>query len=332
MRVRLKLFFALTAWAGAVASPAIGQGTAPAVATSGGAAQSAASIPDFSGIWAHPGLGFGPPALGARPGQKQIAAALRREQFRSAGRRLHQSDPQARGRGGGQEARRNLIVGPGLSGPGQQCLQNPLPYIFWNFDVQLLQQPDKVTLIYEHDNDFREVRLNQPHPAKVIPSVHGDSVGHYEGDTLVIDTVGVRLGPYRMIDRFGTPYTQALHVVERYRLIDYEATKEAIARAEKEWPRAGGTVDPNYRGKGLQLEFTVEDPGVFTMPWSATITYGRGASPWEERVCAENVQHDYQLTTSFPTRTRICRPPTSRTSDRSAPRMHSRKALVVCRA
>jgi hypothetical protein len=53
-------------------------------------------------------------------------------------------------------------------------------------------------------------------------------------------------------------------------------------------------VDPNYRGKGLQLEFTVEDPGVFNMPWSATITYGRSASPWEERVCAENVQHDYQ--------------------------------------
>ena len=131
-----------------------------------------------------------------------------------------------------------------------------------------------------------------PSPANVKPR---DSVGHYEGDTLVIDTVGVGLGPYRMIDRFGTPYSQALRVVERYRLIDYETTKEALARAEKEWPRAGGAVDPSYRGKGLQLEFTVEDPGVFTTPWSATITYGRSAIPWEERVCAENVQHDYQL-------------------------------------
>jgi hypothetical protein len=169
-----------------------------------------------------------------------------------------------------------------------------VPYIFWNFNVRLLQQPDKVILIYQHDQDFREVRLNQPHPATVIPSVHGDSVGHYEGDTLVIDTVGVKVGPYRMIDRFGTPYTQALHVVERYRLLDYEATKEALERAEKEWPRVGGNIDPNYRGKGLQLEFTVEDEGVFTMPWSATITYGRDAnSEWEERVCAENVQHDY---------------------------------------
>ena len=93
-------------------------------------------------------------------------------------------------------------------------------------------------------------RLNQPHPATVIPSLHGDSEGHYQGDALVIDTVGIKLGPHRMIDRFGTPYTQALQVVDRYRLLDYEATKEALERAEKEWPRVGA-IDPNYRGKGL---------------------------------------------------------------------------------
>ena len=59
--------------------------------------------------------------------------------------------------------------------------------------------------------------------------------------------------------------------------------------------KSGGAIDRNYTGKGLQLEFTVEDEGVFTMPWSATITYGRDAnSYWEERVCAENVQHDYE--------------------------------------
>ena len=76
--------------------------------------------------------------------------------------------------------------------------------------------------------------MNQPHPARVTPSAHGDSVGHYEGDTLVIDTVGIKVGPYTMIDRFGTPYTEALHVVERYRLIDFEAAKEAQERGHKE--------------------------------------------------------------------------------------------------
>ena len=137
--------------------------------------------------------------------------------------------------------------------------------------------------------------MNQPHPARVIPSIHGDSVGHYEGDTLVIDTVGVKLRKYAsVVDRFGTPFSEALHVVERYRLIDYEAAKEAQERAAKEWPRVGDTVDPDYRGKGLQLEFTVEDPGVFTTPWKATITYLRARrTEWEERICAENVEHDY---------------------------------------
>jgi hypothetical protein len=61
--------------------------------------------------------------------------------------------------------------------------------------------------------------MNVPHRAPVAPSWYGDSVGHYEGDTLVIDTVGVKIGPFAMVDFYGAPYTQALHVVERYRLL-----------------------------------------------------------------------------------------------------------------
>jgi hypothetical protein len=255
--------------------------------------QTAASIPDFSGAWVHAGLGFGPELSGPGPVRNKSRLPSGQSNFN-----LVVGDytnpilkPEA------AEVVKKLgeasLAGRVFPDPDNQCLQNPVPYIFWNFSVRLLQQPDKVTLLYQHDQDFREVRLNQPHPARVIPSVHGDSVGHYEGDMLVIDTVGVKLGPHRMVDRFGTPYSQALHVVERYRLLDYEATKEALARQAKEWPGVGGNIDPNYRG-GLQLEFTVEDPGVFTMPWSATVTYGRDVSAdWDERVCAENVQHDY---------------------------------------
>jgi hypothetical protein len=54
--------------------------------------------------------------------------------------------------------------------------------------------------------------------------------------------------------------------------------------------RAPGIMDRNYRGKYLQLQFTVDDEGAFTMPWSATITYGRGLTDWPESVCAENTQ------------------------------------------
>jgi hypothetical protein len=101
-----------------------------------------------------------------------------------------------------------------------------------------------------------------------------------------------------MVDVYGTPYSEALHVVERYRLIDYEAAKEAQERSEKEnavvpTNDSGLSFDPNYKGKGLQLQFTVEDGGVFTMPWSATVTYRRGIGQWPEYVCSENTHVYY---------------------------------------
>ena len=111
------------------------------------------------------------------------------------------------------------------------------------------------------------------------------------GDMLVIDTVGVKTDrPFAMVDWFGTPYSPALHVVERYRMIDYEAAKEGWAQDAKENSFVPLDIDYAYRGKYLQLSFTVEDDGVFTMPWSATITYRRGRETWREVVCAENTR------------------------------------------
>jgi hypothetical protein len=60
-------------------------------------------------------------------------------------------------------------------------------------------------IIYSSDHEIRRVRMNQPHSVPVTPSWYGDSVGHYEGDTLVIDTVGVKIGPFAMVDFYGTP-------------------------------------------------------------------------------------------------------------------------------
>jgi hypothetical protein len=94
-----------------------------------------------------------------------------------------------------------------------------------------------------------------------------------------------------MIDLFGTPYTDKLHVVERYRLLDYADAKDGMDRDTKEnWRPAGpaAAVNRNYRGKHLQIHVTVEDTGVFTTPWSATLTYMRGTNEWPETVCAEN--------------------------------------------
>jgi hypothetical protein len=90
-----------------------------------------------------------------------------------------------------------------------------------------------------------------------------------------------------MIDLFGTPYTEKLHVVERYRLVDYDDVKDAMQRGTKENWRPAGPYNPNYKDKYLQVQFTVEDEGAFTKPWSATMIYLRDRDEWPEAVCAE---------------------------------------------
>jgi hypothetical protein len=178
--------------------------------------------------------------------------------------------------------------------PSNQCWPSGPPFIYKKFIVQLMQQKNKVTLLYSSpDNEVRTVRMNAQHPKDLKPSWYGDSIGHYEGDTLVIDTVGVRTDrPYAMQDLFGTPYTNKLHVIERYRMRDYEDVKDAIERNRKENWLFQGDPWKDHRGKFLQVELTVEDGGVFTTPFTATMTYTPSPDPIPEGVCAEN-PHEY---------------------------------------
>ena len=189
------------------------------------------------------------------------------------------------------------LAGEGYPTPSNQCWPGGVPYVFWDFLLQIFQHPDHILLVYRQGPELRHVRMNEPHPVEVTPSWYGDSVGHYEGDVLVIDTVGIKSGPFAMLDMFGTPHSPALHVIERYRLVDYDDAKDAIERNAREnsfVTPTGATgiveIDPNYRGKVLQLHFTVEDPAVFTMPWTSTITYRPNIGPWSEVACAENIQ------------------------------------------
>jgi hypothetical protein len=184
------------------------------------------------------------------------------------------------------------LTGVTYPNPANQCQPQGTPFVLSQLEFALLQHKNDVTMIYMIDHQVRHVRMNEPHPAHVVPSWSGDSVGHYEGDTLVIDTVGVKAGPFSMVDQYGTPYTDALHVVERYRLIDGRDAKEAEQRNEKENGSAMGRfADFDYTGKGLRIEFTVEDQGAFNRPWSAAITYLRGRE-WLEYICAES-PYDY---------------------------------------
>jgi hypothetical protein len=265
--------------------------------------QGGASIPDFSGVWSHPYWpGFEPPVSGPGPVTNRSRMRGGPQEGVSNPNQLvgDYTNPILKPAAAEivKERGESELSGVGYPTPTNQCWPEPVPQIFWGWGIQILQQPDKITILYLRDHQVRRVRMNRPHPARVTPSWYGDSVGHYDGDTLVIDTVGIKAGPFAMVDMYGTPYSQALHVVERYRLLDYEAAKEGLERAEKEnfrlppevIPSAGDT-DPDYRGTHLQLQFTVEDEGVFATPWSATITYGhpKNDAGEVEYVCAENI-------------------------------------------
>jgi hypothetical protein len=252
-----------------------------------------ANIPDFSGPWRHQSLpGFEPLASGPT----SLTNRSRRNGVSDYNSLVGDyTNPILKPEAAEVVKKHGEISLAGVTygNPANQCWPESVPFIYKNFGMQMFQGPGHITFIYDEGPDVRRVRMNEPHPAQVTPSWYGDSVGHYEGDTLVIDTVGQKTDrPFAMIDLYGTPYTKALHVVERYRLIDYEAAKEGLERDAKENQRVAGDLDPNYRGKFLQVVFTVEDEGVFTTPWSATITYRPDRGQWQEIVCAENT-HEY---------------------------------------
>jgi hypothetical protein len=281
--------FLLFAALAAAATPALGQQAAPASRPANISAQGATTIPDFSGIWRHGSLPwFEPPESGPAP----VTNRSRRNGVSNYDQLVGDYTNAILKPWAAEVVKKYgevSLAGVTFPSPSNQCWPEPVPYIFKHGAMQMLQQPDKVTILYNEDHEVRWVRLNEPHPTPVTPSWHGDSVAHYEGDSLVIDTVGVKTDrPFAMIDLFGTPYTKALHVVERYTLLDYEAAKGALERGDKELMRNQGPLNLNYTGKYLQIHLTVEDEGTFTTPWTTTITYARDPAEWPEGVCAEN--------------------------------------------
>ncbi len=271
----------------AAGCPAAAQQASPAGAAPSG---TAAAVPDFSGIWRHGSLPWlVPPASGPGP----VTNRSRNNEGTSNYGQLvgDYTNPILQPWAAAVVKQKGdlSLAGVTFANPANQCWPEPVPFLFKHMAMQMLQLPDRIVMIFNEDHEVREVRLNASHPAQVTPSWHGDAVGHYEGDTLVVDTVGIKADrPFAMIDLFGTPYTSKLHVVERYSLIDGDAAKELLQRAAKENWRPGGPADPNYKDKYLRIQFTVEDEGAYTTPWTAEMVYLRDRLEWPEVVCAEN--------------------------------------------
>jgi hypothetical protein len=157
--------------------------------------------------------------------------------------------------------------------------------------LYFVQGPKEVVMIQAGFNDVRHIHLTDKHSTNVETSWYGESIGHYEGDTLVVDTIG--LDDRTVVDEFGTPHTKRLHVIERFRLID--------------------------GGETLEVNVHVEDAGAFTMPWDAIQRFGRfepvvGKVPIErlpalatpaqgpliEAICAENPNSFFQDQPAMP--------------------------------
>jgi hypothetical protein len=134
--------------------------------------------------------------------------------------------------------------------------------------LYFVQTPKEVWLMFTMDHQVRRVYMDVPHSENLKPSWYGESVGRYEEDTLVIDTIGQNDKSF--VDNFRTPHTERLHVVERWKKIN--------------------------DGKALEVTFSVEDPDAFYQPWSGRKIYRRVEAPMAENVCAENnLQFDYHM-------------------------------------
>src|SRR5258705_2265462 len=248
----------------------------------------AAPAPDLAGSWSRLTFGFEQPASGPGP-----IGRFSREP--NTGGNFNNPILKPEAAAVVKKRSEMLRSGEDYPNPSLNCLPMVSPYIFRVQEMALLQKKDEVLLLYMQDHQIRHVRLNGTHPVKVTPSWYGDSIGRYEGDTLVVDTIGYKLGPYPVLDMFGSPFSEALHVTERYRLIDYEAARAAQAGNVRDagpvGTRQAATIDENCKGQGFQIQFTVEDKNVFNTSWSGAATYRRAAS-WVENVCAEN-PHEY---------------------------------------
>ena len=266
------------------------------------AADNPATIPDFSGIWGRNTLNLEQPTSG--PGA--VVSKLRRADgsVDAFGAVVgDDASPILKPRAAEAVRRRGEIELTGVSAPNphNQCWPEPTPFVLsTQFGMQMLQQRDDVILLYPGNSQVRHVRMNEPHPAKVTPSWQGNSVGHYEGYTLIVDTVGIKVGALSMVDLYGAPYSPALHVIERYRLIDGEAARNAQSKHASLYapgppmpfnPYGRGDIDPDPAKNGLQVEITVDDPGMFTTRWSGLVTYRHVLGEWPEAICAENTNN-----------------------------------------
>jgi len=149
------------------------------------------------------------------------------------------------------------------------CFPPGVPRIYLQpFPMEIIQQPNRVLIIYEFDHLIRQIWMDGRAHLKDLPGTWmGDSIGKWEGDTLVVDTTG--FNDKTWLDRAGHPHSEDLHVVERLKKTD---------------------------AKTLQIDILMDDPMAYTKPWGGRLDYTL-RSDWNisELICVDNVNFDQFL-------------------------------------
>lgn len=146
--------------------------------------------------------------------------------------------------------------------PAFQCYPPGVPRIYLHpFPMQIVVTPKELIMLFEYDHNVRHIYTDgRQHAKDATPTYMGDSIGRWEGDTFVIDSVG--FNDKTWLDRAGHPHSDQLHVVERLH-------RTAADR--------------------LQIDVTITDPVAYTMPFTSSLFF-RGHADWNlmEQVCEDN--------------------------------------------
>lgn len=149
------------------------------------------------------------------------------------------------------------------------CFPPGVPRIYLHpFPMEIIQLKNRVMLVFEFNHFIRQIYTDgRKHNTDLGPTWMGDSIGSWDEDTLVVDTIG--FNDKTWLDRAGHPHSEALHVVERFRRIDHNT---------------------------LQDDLTIEDPKAYTKPWSGHLVF-RLKQDWRitEMVCEDNVNFNQFL-------------------------------------
>lgn len=150
--------------------------------------------------------------------------------------------------------------------PVTRCLPPGMPYfIFAEYGLEIVQAHNKIAFFSEWMDAYRRVYLDGRKPPKDLdPSYNGYSTGHWEGDTLVVETVGLR--DDTVLDRYGSPHSDAMRISERIRLMSPDVLEDKI---------------------------TVNDPKAFTKTWEFVVSYRRAGpanDELRENTCTESLK------------------------------------------